>query len=54
MPENVDSILTILNATTNGIKESLSNKQQLLKFLKEESAKQAKRDTMFLNLMNAM
>ena len=54
--ENSDSVLTTLNATINDIKESLSNdnSNELLKFLKEESAKQAKGDGMFLNLMSAM
>ena len=54
--ENVDSVLTTLSATVNDIKESLSNdnSNELLKFLKEESAKQARRDEMFLNLMSAM
>ena len=39
--ENVDSVLTTLTATINDIKESLSNdnSNELLKFLKEESAK---------------
>ena len=42
--ENVDSVLTTLSATVNDIKESLSNdnSNELLKFLKEESAKQAR------------
>ena len=54
--ENVDSVLITLNVTMNDIKESLSNdnSNELLKFLKEESAKQARRDEMFLNLMSAM
>ena len=54
--ENVDSLLTTLNAIINDIKESLSNdnSNELLKFLKKESAKQARRDEMFLNLMSAM
>ena len=40
--EIVDSVLATLNATINYIKESLSNDNpnELLKFLKEESAKQ--------------
>ena len=39
--ENVDSVLTTLTGTINDIKESLSNdnSNELLKFLKEESAK---------------
>ena len=47
--ENVDSVLTTLSATVNDIKESLSNdnSNELLKFLKEESAKQARGDEMF-------
>ena len=54
--ENVDSLLSTLNATINDIKESLSNdnSNEILKFLKEESAKQERRDEMFLNLMSAM
>ena len=40
--ENNDSVLTTLNATINDIKETLSNdnSNELLKFLKEERAKQ--------------
>ena len=54
--ENVDFVLTILNATINDIKESLSNdnSNELLKLLKKESAKQARRDETFLNLISAM
>ena len=50
------SVLTTLNATINDIKESLpiDNSYKLLKFLKEESVKQARRDEMFVNLMSAM
>ena len=53
--ENVDSVLTTLSAVINDIKESLSNdnSNELLKFLKEESAKKARWDEMFLNLMSA-
>ena len=41
---------------SNDIKESLSNgnSNELLEFLKEENAKQARRDEIFLNLMSAM
>ena len=51
--ENVDSVLTTFNATINDVKESLSNdnSNELLKFLKEESAKQARRDEIFFNLI---
>ena len=54
--ENVDSVLTTLTATINDIKESLSNdnSNELLKLLKKESAKQARRDETFLNLISAM
>ena len=54
--ENVDFVLTTLSATINDIKEGLSNdnSKELLKFFKEESANQARRDEMFLNLMSAM
>ena len=54
--ENADFVLTILNATINDIKESLSNdnSNELLKLLKKESAKQARRDETFLNLISAM
>ena len=43
------TVLTTLSATVNDIKESLSNdnSNELLKFLKEESAKQARGDEMF-------
>ena len=48
--------MTTLNATINDIKESLSNdnSNELLKLLKEESAKQSRRDEMFLNVMSTM
>ena len=48
--------MTAVNATINDIKESLSNDKsnELVKFLKEESAKQARQYEMFLNLMSAM
>ena len=51
--ENVDSVLTTFNATINDVKESLSNdnSNELLKFLKEKSAKQARRDEIFFNLI---
>ena len=54
--ENVESVLTTLSATMNNIKEGLSNdnSNELLEFLNEESAKQARRDEMFLNFMSAM
>ena len=54
--KNVDSASTSLSATINDIKESLSNynSNKLLEFLKEESAKQARRDEMFLNLMSEL
>ena len=54
--ENVDSVLTTLNATINDTKESLlnDNSNKLLKFLKEKSTKQERRDEVFLNLMSAM
>ena len=54
--KNVDSASTSLSATINDIKESLSNynSNKLLEFLKEESAKQARRHEMFLNLMSEL
>ena len=53
---DADFVLTILNATINDIKESLSNdnSNELLKLLKKESAKKARRDETFLNLISAM
>ena len=47
--------MTTLSAVINDIKESLSNdnSNELLKFFKEESAKKARWDEMFLNLMSA-
>ena len=48
--------MTTLNAIINDIKESLSNdnSNEILKFLKGESAKQTRLDEIFLNLMIVM
>ena len=48
--------MTTLNAIINDIKESLSNdnSNEILKFLKGESAKQTRLDEIYLNLMIVM
>ena len=54
--QNVDFVLTNLNATINDIKGSLSNdnSNKSLEFLKEESDRQARQDEMFLNFIQAI
>ena len=54
--ESIENVFEELNSTLNEIKKSLSNEDtnELTQFLKEDSKKQANRDSMFLILMSQM
>ena len=54
--ESIENVFEKLNSTLNEIKKGLSNEDtnELTQFLKEDSEKQANRDSMFLILMSQM
>ena len=54
--ESIENVFEELNSTLNEIKKGLSNEDtnELTQFLKEDSEKQANRDSMFLILMSQM
>ena len=54
--ERIENVFDELNSALNEIKKSLSNEDtnELIQFLKEDSEKQANRDSMFLILMSQM